>query len=818
MKTSRRLATKWRAADASWRGSLPVYASRVGLPCCLQLWRAPGRADVKPQSKEAEQTVFPDLGIEIADLGGASATGRICFFLPEPDLPLPDLPDYALSYLEIVRHLLDDGHEVTVVCASGRFNGAAEGDWAKHIRGALDGRACWLTLPGPGVSNRPGPFGHSVVMPYAVLEWLKRQSFDIVHAPDSGGVLFYCLAAKELGVRFGRTHFCVTTTTPGAWVDMANAQPVGGLSWLARSFMERRSIELADTVVSPSQYLLGWMLDHGYRLPDRSCVHPWVPHRGPVSAPRTTAKVAELVYIGELEPRKGLPQFVDAVARMVRDGVRPSRVVFAGPANPNFPYREFIKKKIGKLGVNWRLRPDLHTISAVEYVANGPRLGVVPSLADTVSWSVQELLRRGLPVIVSDASGLVEQIHPEDREVAVFPLHPGRLANRLEKAFRHGAPVPRPAANLDSVGRIWRTWHARQIASERSIPRIDPTDAQPLITVCLMHFNRPNLLQQAIASIKKQSYPNVEVVLVDDGSTDPAVPGALTAIEADFSPRGWRVVRQENLFLGAARNAAARHARGKYLFFLDDDNVLKPDALETAVKAAEYAGLDILTSFSDSFDGAAPPDGQADPSPTRIVHLGDDVTFGLFRNGFGDSNALIRREAFDALGGNTEDYGVGKDDQEFFARAVLSGYKLRHLPEPLFWARQSTTRLRHLHYSPYSGSLRVADAYRPFVPSALQDLLIVAQGQQQELEAWDPAGVGKVGGVATRNLVKCRAALFGTVSTMSRQSGHSNALEKAARRGFELQTLAFSRLIAFETWLAQKAFRTYREIMRRLGV
>lgn len=763
--------------------------------------------------KKAGYASLPVLREDEVGCSKGAITGRVCLFLPLLEEDLPGLPDCALSYVELARQLVDAGHEVTVVLDQSRAGGAGFRNWTEQVANTLDPRVTKMVLPTPVVPHRRGPFGQSLTTPYRAYEWLKNQSFDVVHAPDRGGALFYCVAAKELNLKFQETHFCVTATAPVLWTCTANAEPVAGLEWLACTFIERRCVELADTVISPSHYLLRWMLDHGYEVPAQSYVHPWLPREGAIPDAPRSAEVTEIVFVGALEPRKGLPQFVDAIVRLLGNEVRPARVVFAGAVNRKFPVRRFIKEKLEKLGVEWTLRTDLDNETAVEYVASGSRLAVVASQADNAPWAVQELVRRGLPLLVSSAEGLVEQIHPADREAVVFSLYPGELADRMAVVLGQGAVIPRSAVELDRVGSRWLNWHNRQIAAARSALDVKSKEVHPLVSVCLMHFNRPLLVQQAIESVKKQTYPNIEVVLVDDGSTDPSVPGMLDDLEADFASRGWQVARQENLFLGAARNTAARLASGKYLFFLDDDNVLKPSALEVAVSAAEHANVDILTSFSESFSGREQPVEARDSPVTRVVHLGDDIAFGLFRNGFGDSNALIRRKTYMALGGNTEDYGVGKDDEEFFARAVLSGYKLRHLPEPLFWAREGGTRLRDLHYSMHSGQFRVARAYEDALPSPLQNLLLLAQGQQLELEAWDPTGNGSISGLASKRLADSRSALFSTVSAV----GQPDSLERIGRKAFQLQVTAFARLIALEAWIIQKTLRGFCKASRLLG-
>ena len=87
--------------------------------------------------------------------------------------------------------------------------------------------------------------------------------------------------------------------------------------------------------------------------------------------------------------------------------------------------------------------------------------------------------------------------------------------------------------------------------------------------------------------------------------------------------------------------------------------------------------------FTDTGSASCPPEA----SRQLWVPLGNAAGLGVFRNVFGDANALVRRTTFEALGGFTEDYGVGHEDWEFFARASLAGVNLQLVPEPLFWYR-----------------------------------------------------------------------------------------------------------------------------------
>ncbi len=83
-----------------------------------------------------------------------------------------------------------------------------------------------------------------------------------------------------------------------------------------------------------------------------------------------------------------------------------------------------------------------------------------------------------------------------------------------------------------------------------------PTAASdlPLVSIVIAHRNRPALLGAALSSVELQTYPNIEVVLVDDGSDEEPALQYLDELADYFRERQWKLVFSENNFLGAARN------------------------------------------------------------------------------------------------------------------------------------------------------------------------------------------------------------------------------------------------------------------------
>ena len=108
-----------------------------------------------------------------------------------------------------------------------------------------------------------------------------------------------------------------------------------------------------------------------------------------------------------------------------------------------------------------------------------------------------------------------------------------------------------------------------------------------LVSVIIPAFNAAANIRQTLNSVLAQTYQEIEVIVVDDGSSD-----ATSAIVEEFVARDprFQLVRQSNAGVGAARNTAIRKARGKYIAPLDADDFWFPEKLEKQVACIEQCG------------------------------------------------------------------------------------------------------------------------------------------------------------------------------------------------------------------------------------
>lgn len=113
----------------------------------------------------------------------------------------------------------------------------------------------------------------------------------------------------------------------------------------------------------------------------------------------------------------------------------------------------------------------------------------------------------------------------------------------------------------------------------------------PCVSVVVPVYNVEDYLEKCLRSILTQTYSDLEVLLIDDGSTDRS--GGLCEELAQTDPRV-RVIHQENQGLGGARNTGIEAAQGEWILFVDSDDWLEADLIADSLEAAERAGADMV--------------------------------------------------------------------------------------------------------------------------------------------------------------------------------------------------------------------------------
>lgn len=153
---------------------------------------------------------------------------------------------------------------------------------------------------------------------------------------------------------------------------------------------------------------------------------------------------------------------------------------------------------------------------------------------------------------------------------------------------------------------------------------------KPLVSVIVPIYNVEECLEECISSILKQTYKTLEIILIDDGSTDQS--GELCE---EFSGKDERiiVIHKENGGLSDARNKGISRAGGKYIYFVDSDDILSEDAIEIMVSLCEKNHAEIALTGLKHFKGRF-HNKRSKKGGTEILSGKEAVIRMLKRDGF----------------------------------------------------------------------------------------------------------------------------------------------------------------------------------------
>ena len=129
---------------------------------------------------------------------------------------------------------------------------------------------------------------------------------------------------------------------------------------------------------------------------------------------------------------------------------------------------------------------------------------------------------------------------------------------------------------------------------------MNPAQSEPMVSVVIPAYNVTKTLPRLLECLLNQTWQNLQIILVDDGSEDGTVLMAREAAEKD--PR-LTVVTQGNLGISYARNAGLALCEGKYIRFIDADDTLPLDSIERMVRRAEKDGSELVIGGYDQYFG-----------------------------------------------------------------------------------------------------------------------------------------------------------------------------------------------------------------------
>lgn len=533
---------------------------------------------------------------------------------------------------------------------------------------------------------------------YAVYNHLKDNNieYEFLHFHDYKGLGFFCCQAKKQGIAFKDTLIVTQLHGPTRWTIHANRTLFTHPDQLTVDFLERESIRLSDRLISPSLYLLDWLGQNGYQLPGRDCISVIKNVRshcesaaGFVSRQHEQTNIKEIIYFGRHEPRKGIVEFCASLdilnETLAEKTVKVSFLGNFGEINGK-PSGLYLTDRAAKWDFPIEFLVGLNRAEAIRLLRERQNaLVVIPSRAENSPYTLVEAIATNNVVLTSIEGGAKELLADWCLNDSTVKISPRDLALRMNTLLARGAEVAEFSETSGDINSQWMDFHYNtKNLTSKTTAVLD----KPSVVVGITHYERPEKVIAAIASVLRQTYDNLTLVVLDDGSERPETLVALSRIEKFVTKLGGRYIRQENSYLGAARNRIANETNSDFILFLDDDDILLPDAIEKLMSSALHSGADITNCLNIFMDEDKRSAFELFPEnhgkKVSYIPIGGPLSLAHLGNHFGAATALIKRSLFNAVGGYTEIKNVGFEDYEFYVRVAQMGGSITVVPEPLY--------------------------------------------------------------------------------------------------------------------------------------
>jgi glycosyltransferase involved in cell wall biosynthesis/GT2 family glycosyltransferase len=338
----------------------------------------------------------------------------------------------------------------------------------------------------------------------------------------------------------------------------------------------------------------------------------------------------DIWYVGRLDGAKGPDLFIEMVAALPAHLY--GRCFLAGPDNTwseHSRWSQHLLNLAAARGLDVRYEGVLSDEEIRGRVYRGRTVVVVPSRVDAFNYVALEAILSGCPILLSDRTGahrflaekyphlLPATMSPDDLEAAGQGLL--QLVSNYQVVAERCRSVlltqPFPKPHLGFMDTVYGAASVRSPEAEQRIARetleacrqlplvrpggvtwrpVRPSPLWPRVSVIIPTYNRPHFLGPTLASLLRQTFSGVEVVVVDDGSKDSE---QIRSVTEAFRPMA-RYVRIENRGEPAAANCGVEVALGEFIAFLSDDDAYAPELLAESVRLLD-ANPDAIGCYPD---------------------------------------------------------------------------------------------------------------------------------------------------------------------------------------------------------------------------
>lgn len=582
--------------------------------------------------------------------------------------------------------------------------------------------------------------GEHPAYPYNILDYWSAFSFqmaetvlkaieehgqpDVIESQEYCALPYYLLQKKLLGdSRLKGIPIVVNAHSPDFIIREENEEVRYQLPHYWTGRQEIACFHAADANICPSAYLSQQLETYfGGSIKVAHYPLPWTPpNQNHLDVPIIDDKV---VYFGRLEVRKGVLELLKTCHRMWVAGETFTLHLIGSDTD----YRpkgcsvgEWIRRRYGE-------HVEAGRLVLKGSMAHSDLMGEMASAACTVipsrweNWpnTCIEAMAHGKVVVGSRNGGQAEMIGDDQRCGFVFShveedglerAMRAALALSADERKKMGDAAKLRIAGMCSPEKVLqeRLEHFASLKSvkrkvfpfvnrhlrENWMPKMEANtdEIKGRVSVVIPHYNLGQYVGAAVDAALNSKWKDLEVVLVDDGSTDPHSLGVIESIEARSDPR-IKIIRKTNDGLANARNSGVQAASGEFVLLLDADDAVDPRFVPRAIEIlGHYENVHIVYSWEQYIQAGN------DIYPCWNFEfpylLGHNMTCPI---------SVLYRQSYLICGGSNAKMAYNFEDYELWIRMVSKGCGGVAIPEPLSFYRiredsmwQDSPRVQHLH-------------------------------------------------------------------------------------------------------------------------
>ncbi len=644
----------------------------------------------------------------------------------------PPIPGGIATYIGNTTSMFAEaGHEITVFARS-HETGCEQHDNLKFIKiPPKDIHLAAITNIHPQSENHPS-FPYNVMGYWGALSYQLAEEVisyirnygkpDVIESEDYSALAYFLIQRKLLGCpELQGVPIVLTLHSSQYMLYPASKMPSYQLSdyWVGR--MEKFCTLAADGIVAPTRYIAKQATDTLGNDLDIEIIPLPAPKilLNNTGFPKSQPTPGNIIYFGRLEVRKGVLPLVEACSKLWDEGIDFQLTAIGGDTWYHLQgchMKSYLKEKYrkyidaGKLIIS----PPLKSVELYKEIAKAWCV-VIPSLWENFPNTCLESMLLGKVVLGSSDGGHVEMLQSSGRKGGfIFDWKiPNDFGNKLkhilslslsenieigekariliseisghknvlEKRINHFHKIIKssryqqrnifPSVNYPPHGKVSYPKFLSASDSERG-----------LISVCIPFYNHGQFIRETLTSVYASDYPHLEVIILNDGSTDKNSLETLAAVEKEYS--NLKVIHTENQGVAAARNHMAEIASGEYLAFLDSDDKVSPNFYTQAAKVLhQYENVGFVASWIKEFGD----------SQKVWVAWNTEFPYLLGHNTLGVCT-VVRKSAYVAAGGMKPLLAENLEDYECWISLCEQGWLGVVIPELHYFYRiRSNSRL-----------------------------------------------------------------------------------------------------------------------------